>query len=172
VCRWVFLSIQTGKTEEGWRGQGRGVSDREEGGREARRDRGATHTGTRERRNIYSEVENLRTHVRHDAVRVALTGLPGILMRCPSLICRHRERERERERERLRETQRERERERLRETQRERSKVNPGSPMGQPWVPVFWGATVGSRTKIVNRGSPRPVFSFACAGQPDQIVNL
>ena len=34
------------------------------------------------------------------------------------------------------------------------SKVNPGSPMGQPWVPVFWGATVGSRTKIVNRGSP------------------
>ena len=52
------------------------------------------------------------------------------------------------------------------------SKVNPGSPMGQPWVPVFWGATVGSRTKIVNRGSPRPVFSFACAGQPDQIVNL
>ena len=53
-----------------------------------------------------------------------------------------------------------------------RSKVNPGSPMGQPWVPDFWGATVGSRTKIVNRGSPRPVFSFACAGQPDQIVNL
>jgi hypothetical protein len=52
------------------------------------------------------------------------------------------------------------------------SKVNPGSPMGQPWVPDFWGATVGSRTKIVNRGSPRPVFSFACAGQPDQIVNL
>ena len=52
------------------------------------------------------------------------------------------------------------------------SKVNPGSPMGQPWVPDFWGATVGSRTKIVNRGSPRPAFSFACAGQPDQIVNL
>ena len=50
---------------------------------------------------------------------------------------------------------------------------------GQPWVPDgstvgprFLGATVGSRTKIVNRGSPRPVFSFACAGQPDQIVNL
>jgi len=53
-----------------------------------------------------------------------------------------------------------------------RSKVNPGSPMGQPWVPDFWGATVGSRTKIVNRGSPRPAFSFACGGQPDQIVNL
>ena len=52
------------------------------------------------------------------------------------------------------------------------SKVNPGSPMGQPWVPDFWGATVGSRTKIVNRGSPRPAFFFACAGQPDQIVNL
>ncbi len=49
------------------------------------------------------------------------------------------------------------------------SKVNP---MGQPWVPDFWGATVGSRTKIINRGSPRPAFSFACAGQPDQIVNL
>ena len=46
------------------------------------------------------------------------------------------------------------------------------TPMGQPWVPDFWGATVGSRTKIVNRGSPRPAFSFACAGQPDQIVNL
>ena len=32
--------------------------------------------------------------------------------------------------------------------------------------------SVGPRTKIVNRGSPRPVFSFACVGQPDQIVNL
>ena len=26
-----------------------------------------------------------------------------------------------------------------------RSKVNPGSPLGQPWVPDFWGATVGPR---------------------------
>ena len=81
------------------------------------------------------------------------------------------------------------------------SKVNPGSPLGQPWVPDFFRASVcprrklgygrsrklfgktwipvqtepastGPRTKLVNRGSPRPVFVFACAGQPDQIVNL
>ena len=32
--------------------------------------------------------------------------------------------------------------------------------------------TGSSCTKIVNRGCPRPVFSFACDGQPDQIVNL
>ncbi len=36
----------------------------------------------------------------------------------------------------------------------------------------FGSTSVGPRTKIVNRGSPRPVFSFACDGQPDQIVNL
>jgi hypothetical protein len=82
-----------------------------------------------------------------------------------------------------------------------RSKVNPGSPLGHWWVPDFWRAPVGPRrklgnggsrwhfgktwipvqtelastgprTKLVNRGSPRPVFVFACAGQPDQIVNL
>ena len=84
---------------------------------------------------------------------------------------------------------------------RDGSKVNPGSPLGQPWVPDFFRASVcprrklgygrsrklfgktwipvqtepastGPRTKLVNRGSPRPVFVFACAGQPDQIVNL
>ena len=45
----------------------------------------------------------------------------------------------------------------------ERRSINPGSPMGQPWVPDFWGATVGSRTKIVNRGSPRPL-QWHCEG--------
>ena len=33
------------------------------------------------------------------------------------------------------------------------SKVNPGSPLGQPWVPDFWGATVGPRRKLDYGGS-------------------
>ena len=33
------------------------------------------------------------------------------------------------------------------------SKVNPGSPLGQPWVPDFWGATVGPRRKLDYSGS-------------------
>ncbi len=52
------------------------------------------------------------------------------------------------------------------------SRVIPGSPWGICGSPTFRSTSVGPRTKIVNRGSPRPVFSFACAGQPDQIVNL
>jgi len=44
---------------------------------------------------------------------------------------------------------------------------------GKTWIPVQTElASTGPRTKLVNRGSPRPVFVFACAGQPDQIVNL
>ncbi len=50
------------------------------------------------------------------------------------------------------------------------------STLGPRWVnrgsPTFGSTSVGPRTKIVNSGSPRPVFSFVCAGQPDQIVNL
>jgi hypothetical protein len=33
------------------------------------------------------------------------------------------------------------------------SKVNPGSPLGQPWVPDFWRASVGPRRKLGNGGS-------------------
>ena len=33
------------------------------------------------------------------------------------------------------------------------SKVNPGSPLGQPWVPDFWRASVGPRGKLGNGGS-------------------
>ena len=34
-----------------------------------------------------------------------------------------------------------------------RSKVNPGSPLGQPWVSDFWRASVGPRRKLGNGGS-------------------
>jgi hypothetical protein len=44
---------------------------------------------------------------------------------------------------------------------------------GRTWIPVQTGTvSTGPRTKLVNSGSPRPVFFFACVGQPDQIVNL
>jgi hypothetical protein len=33
------------------------------------------------------------------------------------------------------------------------SKVNPGSPLGQPWVPNFWRTSVGPRRKLDNGGS-------------------
>ena len=38
-----------------------------------------------------------------------------------------------------------------------RSKVNPGSPLGQPWVPDFWRASVGPRRKLVGKSSSRTV---------------
>jgi len=42
---------------------------------------------------------------------------------------------------------------RLRSSGSRWSKVNPGSPLGQPWVPDFWGATVGPRRKLDYGGS-------------------
>ena len=41
----------------------------------------------------------------------------------------------------------------VRSRQLARSKVNPGSPLGQPWVPNFWRASVGPRRKLGNGGS-------------------
>ena len=38
-------------------------------------------------------------------------------------------------------------------TSTRRSKVNPGSPLGQPWVPDFWRASVGPHRKLGNGGS-------------------
>ena len=38
-------------------------------------------------------------------------------------------------------------------TQSKWSKVNHGSPLGQPWVPDFWRASVGPLRKLGNGGS-------------------
>ena len=36
------------------------------------------------------------------------------------------------------------------------SKVNPGSPIGQPWVPDFWGATVTEPEPLLKPGNGMP----------------
>jgi len=45
----------------------------------------------------------------------------------------------------------------------EGSKVNPGSPLGQPWVPDFWRTSVGPRRKLGNVG---PCSTLVRPGTP------